>query len=85
VEDSTDEAKLTMNVEAESRIRNRVHWVEDGEEALNFYRSEIDIVSHEEIARFSKAPPPDSSLPARPTLAQTFQCTRDLPAALTLR
>jgi len=30
-------------------------------------------------------PPPDSSLPARPTLAQTFQCTRDLPAALTLR
>jgi CheY-like chemotaxis protein len=40
VEDSVDEAQLTMDVLRMSRIPNRVHWVEDGEEALAFLRRE---------------------------------------------
>src|SRR5262245_12844983 len=36
VEDNALDAELTMTTLAESRIRNRVHWVEDGEEALAF-------------------------------------------------
>ena len=35
VEDSVDEAELTMQVLQEGRIRNRVYWVEDGEEAIH--------------------------------------------------
>jgi len=38
VEDSVDEAQLTMDVLQESRVRNRVHWVEDGEDAMVFLR-----------------------------------------------
>jgi CheY-like chemotaxis protein len=41
VEDSRDEAELTMDTLREGRIRNlRVHWVEDGEEAMAFLRRE---------------------------------------------
>lgn len=36
VEDSVDEAELTMETLREGRVRNRIHWVEDGEEALAF-------------------------------------------------
>jgi len=36
VEDNDDEADMTMEVLREGRVRNRVHWVEDGEEALTF-------------------------------------------------
>ena len=36
VEDNVDEAELTMDSLRDGRIRNRVHWVEDGEEALAF-------------------------------------------------
>jgi CheY-like chemotaxis protein len=39
VEDSTEEAELTMDTLREGRIRNlRVHWVENGEEAMAFLR-----------------------------------------------
>jgi CheY-like chemotaxis protein len=38
VEDNGAEAELTMEVLYEGRIRNRVHWVENGEEALAFLR-----------------------------------------------
>jgi CheY-like chemotaxis protein len=41
VEDSEEEAELTMETLREGRIRNlRVHWVQDGEEALAFLRRE---------------------------------------------
>jgi CheY-like chemotaxis protein len=36
VEDNADEAEMTMDALREGRIRNRIHWVEDGEEALSF-------------------------------------------------
>jgi CheY-like chemotaxis protein len=36
VEDNVDEAELTMETLREGRVRNRIHWVEDGEEALAF-------------------------------------------------
>jgi len=36
VEDSVEEAEWTMGVLREGRVRNRIHWVEDGEEALAF-------------------------------------------------
>src|SRR5262245_39019132 len=38
VEDCRDEAELTIDSLREGRVRNRVHWVEDGEEALRFLR-----------------------------------------------
>ncbi len=38
VEDSAEEAQLTMDVLRQGRIRNRVHWVEDGEQAMTFLR-----------------------------------------------
>jgi len=50
VEDNTDEAQLTMDVLKEGRIRNRVHWVEDGEEAMAFLRRQ---------GRHAAAPRPD--------------------------
>jgi CheY-like chemotaxis protein len=50
VEDSVDEAQLTMDVLREGRIRNQVHWVEDGEEAMAFLRRE---------GQFASAPRPD--------------------------
>jgi chemotaxis family two-component system response regulator Rcp1 len=41
VEDSMEEAELTIETLREGRIRNlRVHWVEDGEEAMAFLRRE---------------------------------------------
>jgi len=40
VEDSFDEAELTMETLREGRLRNRVHWVENGEQAMAFLRRE---------------------------------------------
>jgi CheY-like chemotaxis protein len=50
VEDNQDEAELTMETLREGRVRNRVHWVEDGEEALAFLRRD---------GRHAAAPRPD--------------------------
>lgn len=50
VEDSVDEAELTMESLRDGRVRNRIHWVEDGEEALAFLRRRD---------RFAGAPRPD--------------------------
>jgi CheY-like chemotaxis protein len=36
VEDTVDEAEMTMETLADGRIANRVHWVQDGEEAIAF-------------------------------------------------
>lgn len=38
VEDCRDEAELTIESLRDGRVRNRVHWVEDGEEAMAFLR-----------------------------------------------
>jgi two-component system, chemotaxis family, response regulator Rcp1 len=38
VEDNMEDAELTKDVLNEGRIRNRVHWVEDGDEAMAFLR-----------------------------------------------
>jgi CheY-like chemotaxis protein len=40
VEDNPDSAELTMEALREGRVRNRITWVEDGEEALAFLRRE---------------------------------------------
>jgi len=40
VEDNADEAEWTMDTLKDGRVRNRVHWVEDGEEAMAFLRRE---------------------------------------------
>src|SRR5262249_60074540 len=40
VEDNADEAEMTMEVLREGRVRNRIHWVEDREEALAFLRKQ---------------------------------------------
>jgi len=50
VEDSADEAELTMDTLREGRVSNRIHWVEDGEEAMSFLRRQ---------GRYSTAPRPD--------------------------
>jgi len=50
VEDTREEAELTMETLQEGRIRNRIHWVENGEEAMAFLRRE---------SRFADAPRPD--------------------------
>jgi len=50
VEDNADEAELTMDTLKDGRVRNRVHWVEDGEEAMAFLRKE---------GRHAAAPRPD--------------------------
>jgi CheY-like chemotaxis protein len=50
VEDTIDEAELTIETLREGRVRNRVHWVEDGEEALAFLRRQ---------GRHAAAPRPD--------------------------
>jgi len=50
VEDNIDEAELTMDSLRDGRIRNRVHWVEDGEEALAFLHRQ---------GRHADAPRPD--------------------------
>lgn len=38
VEDNAEEAEMTMNALRDGRVRNRIHWVDDGEEALSFLR-----------------------------------------------
>jgi CheY-like chemotaxis protein len=45
VEDNADEAELTMDTLKDGRVRNRVHWVEDGEEAMAFLRREGQYVA----------------------------------------
>lgn len=40
VEDSHDEAELTMDALADGKISNRIHWVEDGESAMRFLAKE---------------------------------------------
>jgi CheY-like chemotaxis protein len=50
VEDEVYQAELTMEALREGRVRNRIHWVEDGEEAMAFLRKQN---------RFSDAPRPD--------------------------
>lgn len=36
VEDNINEAEMTMEALRDGRVRNRIHWVENGEEALAF-------------------------------------------------
>jgi CheY-like chemotaxis protein len=51
VEDNSEEAELTMETLGEGRIPNlRVHWVQDGEEAMAFLRRE---------GKHQSAPKPD--------------------------
>jgi CheY-like chemotaxis protein len=50
VEDEVTQAELTMEALRDGRVRNQIHWVEDGEEALAFLRKQN---------RFSDAPRPD--------------------------
>jgi len=50
VEDCVEEAEMTMEALRDGRVRNRIHWVEDGEEALTFLRRQ---------GRHSAAPRPD--------------------------
>jgi len=50
VEDNLNEAEMTMETLREGRLRNRIHWVEDGEQALAFLRRED---------QFASAPRPD--------------------------
>ena len=38
VEDNRHDAELTMRALTKNELRNRLHWVEDGVEALNFIR-----------------------------------------------
>ncbi|MFM2432755.1 MAG: hypothetical protein RLZZ511_3969, partial [Cyanobacteriota bacterium] len=40
VEDSPSDATLTIRSLEQSRFTNRVHWVEDGETAMEFLRQE---------------------------------------------
>src|SRR5438477_9538221 len=50
VEDCVEEAELTMTSLRDGRVRNRIHWVEDGEEAIEFLRRQ---------GRHAGAPRPD--------------------------
>jgi len=50
VEDNSDEAGMTMETLRDGRVRNKVHWVEDGEEALAFLARQ---------GRYADAPHPD--------------------------
>jgi len=50
VEDEPHEAELTILGLRDGRVRNRIHWVEDGEEALAFMRRQ---------GRHAAAPRPD--------------------------
>jgi CheY-like chemotaxis protein len=50
VDDSREDSEATMEALRESRVDNRVHWVEDGEEAMAFLRRE---------GRWANAPRPD--------------------------
>jgi two-component system, chemotaxis family, response regulator Rcp1 len=37
-EDNSDEAEMTIEALHQGRVRNRIHWVKDGEEAVAFLR-----------------------------------------------
>src|SRR4051794_36409860 len=50
VEDNVEEAELTMSALREGRLPTRLHWVQDGEEAMAFLRRH---------GPFSAAPRPD--------------------------
>src|SRR5262249_10440388 len=50
VEDCVEEAELTMDSLRDGRVRNRIHWVEDGEEAMTFLRRQ---------GAYAAAPRPD--------------------------
>ena len=50
VEDNVEEAEMTMAALKDGRVRNRIHWVEDGEEALSYLRRQ---------GRFGAAARPD--------------------------
>jgi len=50
VEDNVEEAELTIEALQEGKVRNRIHWVENGEEAMAFLRRQ---------GRHSAAPRPD--------------------------
>jgi CheY-like chemotaxis protein len=50
VEDTTEEAEWTIQSLKDGRVRNRVHWVEDGEEAMAFLHRQ---------GRHAGAPRPD--------------------------
>jgi CheY-like chemotaxis protein len=50
VEDSEGDARLSMEAMRDSKIRNKMHHVVDGEEAMAFLRKE---------GKYSKAPRPD--------------------------
>jgi CheY-like chemotaxis protein len=50
VEDTAEEAEWTMESLRAGRVRNRVHWVEDGEDAMAFLRRR---------GGYSAAPRPD--------------------------
>jgi two-component system, chemotaxis family, response regulator Rcp1 len=50
VEDSVSEAELTMEALGDGRVRNRIHWIEDGEDGLTFLRRQ---------GRHAAAPRPD--------------------------
>jgi CheY-like chemotaxis protein len=40
VEDNVEEAEWTQQALRDSKVRNKVHWVEDGEQAMSFLRRE---------------------------------------------
>jgi len=50
VEDEPEDAGMTLDALRSGRVRNRVHWVEDGEDALDFLRRS---------GRHAAAPRPD--------------------------
>jgi two-component system, chemotaxis family, response regulator Rcp1 len=50
VEDEAEQAETTMGALRDGRVRNRIHWVEDGEEAITFLRRQD---------RYAAAPRPD--------------------------
>jgi len=50
VEDSVEDAEMTMEALRDGRVRNRIHWVEDGEEAIAFLKR---------TGRHANAPRPD--------------------------
>jgi len=50
VEDSPDAAELTSEALRDGRVRNRLHWVEDGEEAIAFLSRQ---------GQYANAPRPD--------------------------
>ena len=62
VEDSPDDADLTMDALREGRVRNNISLVEDGESAMAFLRRE---------GRYASAPRPDLILLDLPCRGRT--------------